>query len=970
MFQSKTARLLVTLLLWPVAVLSQTSETAPPNSTDPVAAPVVIVEPRVIDILDPEIDAAVRWLRDQTDRMEAGADRADIDLSGLDDLLVEGWTDDRIDFALFRHLRRAQFNEDPPDLARFADRNWDDANQLEFALNNFAFEYGGLFPDMEDTPDGITAGDVANAYFDWSFVQSTVALDTAPDPWHYFLYRARAAAHRSTEIASVADDIASSRNGTINIRQRWSTEVFQYAVQADLGRRTYADLNDRWKATLLSAGLDIIETEHHLLVRFLDSEDPGFEVFENSYLTLALNEYGRLSLNPTADEPRLDWMPWNPDGIDLAAAVDADLLAETQRVFQRYYRPFSIDTRDLDLLLAVRPDAVEVDFSGVELSASFYRRPLDVIDVSNSLLDDVSLNYFDGSFIRLDDNAYVTELSAYRARPSAFMEVSGVTSADFDMRHIDTRFLGLQTLRAVGDGVRFDLQHGSAREVDLFQITGPVTLRMFKTNHDFVWVTEADISGNLELWSSDIGVMTIRRSTLTDGVTGEFGHFNAFRIWDSTVGEVDFSSAQVDTYFYLNNVTVTARADFIGLTATEAYVQCVSAPTLILDGSTISEYLVLRSLNVGTLDVRDAQVANANISNKALTDDQVAEWANVPANPAPLSQRPDAEAPISDASETTDETPVSDCDSATRIGRLNLYDSVFGVVNIGVRLQDILIMNHMRAVTVRFESERLAMTPGAQILMRSATIDRLVLAPRLFPREDQDPFLIDVTNSDVGRIDLYNPDRDAVSALDQGGAAMASAPKVDAGDLRTLFARDLPRALSLLPDAEGRIDAPYQPQVYTLLRASSSTAGFPDVARRLAISQNEHFASQLPKEDVAQRVLYWMGGVINQYGYNNLRGIVLLAFIVVLPWLWFNRHLAGWVSGSLRAGRKLDRPAPPVANSFFRSIDRTIPTLQLDEAFSKTHSLTKWDVRIIYLQRIFGFIVILFILGGVFEVFQ
>lgn len=667
-----------------------------------------------------------------------------------------------------------------------------------------------------------------------------------------------------------------------------------------MGRRAYANLNDRWKVAFETAGLDIIETDHHLLVRSSDSEDNRLEVFENSYLTLALNEYGRLSLNPTADEPRLDWMPWNPEDADLASAIDADLLAETQAVFRRYYQPFSINSNELDLLLDARPDAVEIDFSGVELSASFYRRPLDVIDVSDSLLDDVSLNYFDGSFIRLDDNAYVTELSAYRADASAFVEISGVTDADFDLRHVSSRFFGLQNLRVVG----------------------------------------------------------------------EFGRFDAFRMWDSTMGEVDMSSSHVDTYFYLSNLTVETTADFIGLTATEASVQCVTADTFILDGANISEYLVLRSLNVDDLNVRDVQIANANISNKALTDDQFAEWSGVPNSPNPDREPLEVTTSLNTASDTTEEAPVSECDRATRIGSLNLYDSVFGTVNIGVRLQDILIMNHMRADTVRFESERLAMTPGAQILMRSATIDRLVLAPRLFPRENQDPFLMDVTNSNVGRIDLYNPNRDAFSELDKGAAAMTDAPKVDAGDMRTLFARDLPRALSILPDADGHIDAPYQPQVYALLRASSSTAGFPDVARRLAIAQNEHFASQLPANDYAQRLLYWMGGAINQYGYNSLRGIVLLAAIIVLPWLWFNRHLVTWICKCMRRGERLDRPPPPVANSFFRSIDRTIPTLQLDEAFSKTQSLSAWDVRIIYLQRIFGFIVILFILGGVFEVFQ
>ena len=961
----KTVRLLVWLILWPVAALTQS------DASDPVAAPVVVVEPRIVEILDPDIAAAVRWLNEQTDRLQSGTDRAEVDLSQLEALLEEGWTDDGIDTALFRHLRSAERNEVPPDLTQFADRNWEDASELEFAILNFADEYGGLFPDMESAPDEVTAllSD-ANTYFSWDFVQSTVAKDDAPDAWHYFLYRARSAVHRSNQIASVASSIANNRNGEIRIRQRWATEVFQYAVQADLGRRVYADLNDRWKAVFETAGLDIIENDYFLIVRSDDGSDTRLEVFENSYVTLALNEYGRLSLNPTADEPRLDWMPWNPDGIDLAGAIDAELLAETQAVFRRYYRPFSIDSGDIDALLAVRPDAVEVDFSGVELFASFYRRPLNVIDVSDSLLDDVSFNYFDGSFIRLDDNAFKTELSVYGAHPSAFLEISGVTDADFDLRHVNSRFLGLQNLRVVGDGVRFDMLHGSSREVDLYKVTGPASFRLHKSNHDFVWVTDTDVTGTLEVWSSDIGAFTVRRSTISDGVTGEFGRFDAFRMWDSNMSEVDLSSSHVDTYFYLSNLTVDATVDFIGLTATEAHVQCVTAETLILDGANISEYLVLRSLNVEDLKVRDVQIANANISNKALTDDQYAEWSGVPTSPGPEREPSEAGASINDGSDTIEETPVSDCDRATRIGSLNLYDSVFGVVNIGVRLQDILIMNHMRAETVRFESERLAMTPGAQIFMRSATIDRLVLAPRLFPRENQDPFLMDVTNSNVGRIDLYNPDRDALSELDKGAAAMADAPMVDAGDMRTLFARDLPRALSILPDADGQIDAPYQPQVYALLRASSSTAGFPDVARRLAIAQNEHFASQLPSDDYAQRLLYWMGGAINQYGYNSLRGIVLLAAIIVLPWVWFNRHLVTWICKCLRRGKRLDRPAPPVANSFFRSIDRTIPTLQLDEAFSKTHSLSAWDVRIIYLQRIFGFVVILFILGGVFEVFQ
>ncbi|WP_439141190.1 hypothetical protein [Pseudooctadecabacter sp.] len=159
MFQPKTVRLLVVLLLWPIAVLSQTGETAPPVIIDPVEATVVIAERVPPDILDPSIARAVDWFTEQTDRLRSGTDRAEVDLSQLETLLEEGWTDGGIDTALFRHLRSAAFNDVPPELIRFADRNWDDASELEYAITNFATEYGGLLQDVPTVTDVVPLSD-------------------------------------------------------------------------------------------------------------------------------------------------------------------------------------------------------------------------------------------------------------------------------------------------------------------------------------------------------------------------------------------------------------------------------------------------------------------------------------------------------------------------------------------------------------------------------------------------------------------------------------------------------------------------------------------------------------------------------------------------------------------------------------------------------------------------------------------
>lgn len=208
----------------------------------------------------------------------------------------------------------------------------------------------------------------------------------------------------------------------------------------------------------------------------------------------------------------------------------------------------------------------------------------------------------------------------------------------------------------------------------------------------------------------------------------------------------------------------------------------------------------------------------------------------------------------------------------------------------------------------------------------------------------------------------------------------------------------------------------YLPAVYDALAAGQERAGNLDLARRIKVLKNRAYAETLvpqggPVEQLTvmlTRTVYWAADVVSGYGYENIKAIIWLAGITLLGFLF------GWI-GEERLARLLDplfgrssrpqpvvvpppvqttaprrgpkgqfiaapkMPAPPPApqppaptrrTPFFFVLDRSVPSLSLDDAFAKHEGLGFYLSNWYYVQRILCFLILLLMVAGAFNVFQ
>jgi hypothetical protein len=298
------------------------------------------------------------------------------------------------------------------------------------------------------------------------------------------------------------------------------------------------------------------------------------------------------------------------------------------------------------------------------------------------------------------------------------------------------------------------------------------------------------------------------------------------------------------------------------------------------------------------------------------------------------------------------------------------------------RISTLLNLNDVAAEHVLLTSEHINLGPRSQLLARNANIDVLTIAENgLTADSEGNPTVaIDLDGATIGLIKPYVPVMDDGFVDTSVGSVTGEAP--DEAGYRRFYLQTMTQALARplrYRNGDEFLEVPrgYNAFAFQQLRLSAATMGFPNVARDIAIQQNVTYQEHLGGDQILLKVVYFLGGLINRYGYDNSWAVLYL-FVLWLIGLGVlhSEGLRDWASEAY-TGRKPARPAAkqegkPTSRfrpAFF-SMDRTIPTLALDQAFASFADLPPWKANVLYLQRVLASVIILIMIGGAFSFYQ
>ena len=340
------------------------------------------------------------------------------------------------------------------------------------------------------------------------------------------------------------------------------------------------------------------------------------------------------------------------------------------------------------------------------------------------------------------------------------------------------------------------------------------------------------------------------------------------------------------------------------------------------------------------------------------------------------------------------------CPSATVFGGMQLSDASIGSLAIGASITTRLDMARADIDRMVLFGDRMAFGFNAFWNLRSARVDTLTIPDDLFYRETNGQQIRhqptwEIEGSELGLIRLYDEERDhwdgfaneVELAEDETFWVPNARPRQAATgeDYKAFLTTQLARALDLGP---GRSDAAiYRGADYEFLRRSMREAGYPALASTVAVWQNNHYAETLPSTLPGRvtEILFWLGRTINEYGYNTGLGVIHLAVLLAIGTILvcLRRPFPRAEDGKT-PGRLLEERLYFFLNSLFISLGRTIPSVAVEEEEPRQPASGKqpsrraqasvtrpdWVALLLYLQRFLVFVVVLFMIGGVLNVFQ
>lgn len=476
--------------------------------------------------------------------------------------------------------------------------------------------------------------------------------------------------------------------------------------------------------------------------------------------------------------------------------------------------------------------------------------------------------------------------------------------------------------------------------------------------------------GEIDFWGGNIGTSFVWPQS-ANTITGWYIKARALVIGDHEevrnpkIGVVQIRHAQIETQLNINDI----QAEVINLTHTNSnalWLSCIFASNRIDAVSISAKDIYIEKINAEYLNFHDAQAG-------------ILYWEDQKETLSPQD------------SDTSD----SGC-AAGNIAVLDFAGSRFEAVRIAGHISKSLRLSDFRTHSLLFFPGRTSFGPKARFILYSSDIDRLGIPLGLL-KNDTESVGMGFGGSKVGRIFLADPNWNGYpdSVTSQASVTIESGDReidqpavippqsrskttVSFGpsehDYRQFFVNELLPSIWYAVDPETK--SSYSASYYNLIRETADSEGFPKLSREISILQNEHFTEGMPW---ISSKLYRLIGSINQYGYNNARAIVILVSIycigfgiLVLEYIYDKRRL-------MKLGRESEIQSfwPRVfVDSLFMSMDRTVPTLSVDEEYSRpvhagvVENRPVWVIAWLYSQRAMAFIVAAALIGGVFDVFQ
>jgi hypothetical protein len=471
-----------------------------------------------------------------------------------------------------------------------------------------------------------------------------------------------------------------------------------------------------------------------------------------------------------------------------------------------------------------------------------------------------------------------------------------------------------------------------------------------------VRLTDLRLAGDVNLWGATAEVLFLNEIRTPGQLTMWYVQAGAVQLADSNLAGVVMPYATVRTLVSIRRLS-THSMDMYNLSAGEFILNCARvADSIDLGYSHVRQSVALRQVQADSILMRAAQTAelvvfpyNDNGGETAATD--------------------------------VDNTPVFArdlCVVSAGLKTAEFRGAQIDAIEITGRIASALILNDVTAGRVMLRGERLDFGRDAVVLARNAEIGVFSIAATGLVSTDGSPVALDLEGSTIGLLKPHSPilDEGRVETISEELGMLA----LNEAAYRRFYLSTVVNALNepvkFSVEEKAYQQGPgYPGAAFRLLRSSALAAGYPSIAKDIAVLQNERYGAQLPASQFLLKGIYFIGGAINQYGYDNMIAVAWLVLLWIAGVGVLNADLFVYTyEGIVRRLRRIQGPRRPSPRFNFRglffSIDRTVPALGLDNAFSSTAEIRNWQAACIYLQRILSFVVILFMIGGALNFFQ
>lgn len=492
----------------------------------------------------------------------------------------------------------------------------------------------------------------------------------------------------------------------------------------------------------------------------------------------------------------------------------------------------------------------------------------------------------------------------------------------YELNMYGAQISGSVRLVQLEDAAKVDLEDVDAGTIIVQESIIPGTVRLYDTEANGLYIKS----------NGDIGFLDLQNSRLNQVFFGKAQGADAF----NSIGRIRGGYNSAVKNFHINSTEVREDAYFGFMSTGNLFIDCAR-----FHGSVDFEVLnTPTSVNFQSFTAKELDLYGVKLHNLAIG--QKSRW-------------------CSDVPET-------------KIDKLYIPNASIENAKIRGAISKLVDLSSSRFESVNVAN--LIVGEDAEVVLNTARINALSASQQTFDANSQRKRRVNLRGAEIETIYLVDYDKsDDLSAMDLPNGVEIGADNVyDAVAQSELFLETLPTEFGLTNDGQ------YVGNAYYTLRRSASAAGYPDVERELAIRQNLHLMQQL--RGLGAKTLYTLGHWINDFGYNNQRAFFLLAALWGLGVAIANIDYLAWVAARLckkEEAASLDRPNFRFVYPLFLSIDRTIPTLSLDSGFGSPHSSfdgigstarNSTIVAFFYVQRIAGFVIVLFVLGGVFDVFE